>query len=675
MPIRLEDCVQSAGVRLGRADSSGWQSARCPFHEDDSPSLSVNLRTQKFRCHAAGQCGVNGTAVDWLMAEGKSKKEALDLVKPREKVKGRGKLESSYTWWGPDGKRVQDRYVPGFDGKPRDYRWKPPKIPPERLLYPAKPKKAVQSDVMVFCEGARTAEAIASAGYFACGIVQDKPPHRDVLEWVYKLKPQRNKWLLWPDNDDGGIRAMKALADLAPDGVSVKWIDPPAGLGKNGDAANCTADQRRQAIVSAGPMPKERPKPAEVIEMPEGGSNFHTTESGRVVNTSAHNVSVMLEKLGDEVRHDLFFDIPRIWCAEWKEKGVPVKTKHYNRWYRQAELRWQYRPSQNTFKPYLEDIAMDNRYHPIKDYLADCPRPESREAACDIIDEIVSKGLGVGAEDIASLVGMRKVFAAAVRRIYQPGCMWKYVPVLISKQNWMKSTALGNLLPDETWHVSTFDFSADEQTRCEKLRGAWLVEAAELEGLERASQASVKSFLSARVDKYRRKYDRDSEDVPRVAVFIGSKDKKTFLKDSENVRWWPMQLSHSCDPAYVAKHRDRLWGAAVVYERGADLWLDDPEIAAKMFERQRTAAFQDPWEDTLSTIILNGLTTTEILMKLSEPRTKANEMRLSKIMTDIKGYTRSKPQRGPVNAEGKRPQRVEWIAPEPKPEEDADIPF
>lgn len=45
---------------LGRPNGSGWASVRCPFHEDRTASLSINLQHGGWRCHAG--CGSG----DWL---------------------------------------------------------------------------------------------------------------------------------------------------------------------------------------------------------------------------------------------------------------------------------------------------------------------------------------------------------------------------------------------------------------------------------------------------------------------------------------------------------------------------------------------------------------------------------------------------------------------------------
>jgi DNA primase len=49
--------------KLGRVNRNGWASAPCPFHEDRTPSLSVNVETGRFRCFG---CGAHGDLVDFV---------------------------------------------------------------------------------------------------------------------------------------------------------------------------------------------------------------------------------------------------------------------------------------------------------------------------------------------------------------------------------------------------------------------------------------------------------------------------------------------------------------------------------------------------------------------------------------------------------------------------------
>lgn len=42
---------------LSRGNSEGWAEGRCPLHDDRHASLSVNVITGGFRCHACGLAG------------------------------------------------------------------------------------------------------------------------------------------------------------------------------------------------------------------------------------------------------------------------------------------------------------------------------------------------------------------------------------------------------------------------------------------------------------------------------------------------------------------------------------------------------------------------------------------------------------------------------------------
>jgi hypothetical protein len=45
--------------------NTSWQQARCPFHQDKNPSLSVSLSHGGFVCHACGARG--GSVLDFHM--------------------------------------------------------------------------------------------------------------------------------------------------------------------------------------------------------------------------------------------------------------------------------------------------------------------------------------------------------------------------------------------------------------------------------------------------------------------------------------------------------------------------------------------------------------------------------------------------------------------------------
>ena len=70
--------AEAAGVELARTgpDLTG----RCPFHEDDSPSLVISPGKNLWHC--LGACQAGGSVIDWVMrAEGVSFRHAAELLR------------------------------------------------------------------------------------------------------------------------------------------------------------------------------------------------------------------------------------------------------------------------------------------------------------------------------------------------------------------------------------------------------------------------------------------------------------------------------------------------------------------------------------------------------------------------------------------------------------------
>ncbi len=79
--------AEAAGVELRRTgeDFTG----RCPFHEDDSPSLVISPGKNLWHC--LGACQAGGSVIDWVMrAEGVSFRHAVELLRAGPAAAGRG---------------------------------------------------------------------------------------------------------------------------------------------------------------------------------------------------------------------------------------------------------------------------------------------------------------------------------------------------------------------------------------------------------------------------------------------------------------------------------------------------------------------------------------------------------------------------------------------------------
>jgi N6-adenosine-specific RNA methylase IME4 len=107
------DDLDSLKARISLADYVGETQARCPFHADRTPSLSIYANG--FYCHA---CHARGDHLDWLMGEAKN--DAGDIVQRRDgkartaeeamdKLRAwRGRTYSAATAAAQDSKRAQE---------------------------------------------------------------------------------------------------------------------------------------------------------------------------------------------------------------------------------------------------------------------------------------------------------------------------------------------------------------------------------------------------------------------------------------------------------------------------------------------------------------------------------------------------------------------------------------
>lgn len=83
----LAALVRAAGVELKSVGQD--LRGRCPFHDDQGPSLVVTPAKQLWHC--LGACGTGGTAIDWIMkAKGVSFRHAVEML-----LRSRGAVELS----------------------------------------------------------------------------------------------------------------------------------------------------------------------------------------------------------------------------------------------------------------------------------------------------------------------------------------------------------------------------------------------------------------------------------------------------------------------------------------------------------------------------------------------------------------------------------------------------
>ena len=223
-------------------------------------------------------------------------------------------------------------------------------------------------------------------------------------------------------------------------------------------------------------------------------------------------------------------------------------------------------------------LALDvekHSFHPIQEYLNSLKWDEVPRVDTLLVDYF-------GATDNSyTRAAIRKTLCAAVTRVFHPGAKFDMVLVLVGKQGTYKSTFVRKLGMD--WFSDTFSTFQGKES-FEQLRGAWLVEMAELSGLKKAEVETIKQFISKCDDMYRPAYGRTVETYKRQCVFFGTTNDSDFLHDpSGNRRFNPVNIdfdkaTKSVRDDLTQDEVDQIWAEAYyLVKQGEKLYFDDEE--------------------------------------------------------------------------------------------------
>lgn len=236
-------------------------------------------------------------------------------------------------------------------------------------------------------------------------------------------------------------------------------------------------------------------------------------------------------------------------------------------------------------------------YHPVREYLESLEWDGVKRLDTLVIDYL-------GAEDNElTRTATRTWMAGAVARIFRPGCKFDYCLILAGAQGAGKSTFFEVLAGE--WYNGNLSAMSSDKASLEQLRGSWVFEIQELDGMKRREASQVKAFITNCVDKYRGAYKEEVEEFPRQCVFGGTTNEATFLKDDTGERrFWPIKIEpemRRVDDVRDALERDRdqIWAEAVKAFRDGQLLRLTGEMEGRMAEwcKSFSLAELDPTND------------------------------------------------------------------------------
>ncbi len=255
----------------------------------------------------------------------------------------------------------------------------------------------------------------------------------------------------------------------------------------------------------------------------------------------------------------------------------------------------------------------ENQYHPIKEYLEGLKWDGTPRVESVLIDYL-------GCNDSAYTREItRKVFIAAITRIYEPGCKFDYMLTIVGNQGIGKSM-LWKELGGKWFSDSLTDIKGKESY--EALDGVWIMEMAELSALKKSERESIKQYISKQEDVYRKAYERNVTVNKRQCIFIGTTNDTEFLNDSTGARrFWVVDADDAARTKHVwedltKNERDQIWAEALeLYKAHKD------NINSLSYEVLKEAVSQQESHATESTML--GLI--EEFLKIKVPKDWSNK--------------------------------------------------
>lgn len=269
-----------------------------------------------------------------------------------------------------------------------------------------------------------------------------------------------------------------------------------------------------------------------------------TTKQGTKVRQCAENVARVLlndPKLSGKIKDDTFgHKLIYFGQLDWRRDGDTMgewsdKDDAALRSY--LDIRYDLR-NKTDYEDGFNMALLENEYDPLTGYL-DALEWDGKPR----IDRLLTDYLG--ADPSAYNVAVMRVFLlGAVKRAYEPGCKFDYMPVLIGGQGEGKSTFFKYLSCNDAWYDDNFNFkNLDNKAVIESMSGRWILEMGEMDTLKKdaVTADALKAFITSQSDRYRTPFARRPEDRKRQCVFCGTSNDANFLKDrTGNRRYLPI---------------------------------------------------------------------------------------------------------------------------------------
>ena len=222
----------------------------------------------------------------------------------------------------------------------------------------------------------------------------------------------------------------------------------------------------------------------------------------------------------------------------------------------------------------IVDCGRAQRFNPVVDYLTHLPEWDGEDHIGSLMRRVTS--------DEFALTLLRRWMVAVVAQAL--GRMGRYgnclCPLLISeRQGWGKSQFTKLLMPSELMVHYTDTFNLTQEEQClRKMAQHLLVNLDEFDRHSATGHATLKGLLQLAEIKVKRPHRAQFEEMPRLASFIGTSNRRMLLRDrTGSRRYICVELAAPIDVDTPVDHAQLYAQALHLLDGGMRYWLNEEE--------------------------------------------------------------------------------------------------
>lgn len=294
---------------------------------------------------------------------------------------------------------------------------------------------------------------------------------------------------------------------------------------------------------------------------------FELDNKDKVIN-NAHNIKVWLTAKYDSFAYNELTSTMEI-------NGAPVDDNMLDRICVAMEESININNDKKT-RQCITDLCVENTYNPLKEEIESVEWDGKERAETFFIDFL-------GAHDNQlNRFYTRCWLKAAVKRLYEPGCMWDNMIILYDKN---QGTGKTKILQRLSLGMYAQDPEIGNKDAIGVMNAAWLINFDELKRFDSKEMNALKTFITTSHDVNRQAYARYTKVFPRHCVFCGTTNEEFFLRDytsDRERRFWIINCNGTRKP-------DQWWRENLPNSYIKQVWAevyqwykDDPEIDNKM---------------------------------------------------------------------------------------------